>query len=156
MGEREHIGGLRRQSPGYAEDYAAWLGHQVDLMKAGRWAELDSAQLIDEVEDLGKSEFSAFVSAIEIVLVHMLKWEFQPERRTRSWAASIVEHRRRLSQALDDSPSFKARRDDAVARAYHVATARAAAETNLPLSVFPANNPFDWDAITSREYSLDA
>ncbi|KQS04107.1 hypothetical protein ASG11_07485 [Sphingomonas sp. Leaf357] len=156
MAEREHIGGLRRRSPGYAEDYAAWLQYQVGLMKAGRWVELDAEHLIDEVEDLGKSEFSAFVSAIEIILVHMLKWDCQPERRSRSWVGSIVEHRRRLAQALEDSPSFKSRRDVAVARAFDVATARAAAETNLPLTSFPAENPFDWDAITSREYSLDA
>lgn len=142
--------------PGYADDYAAWLQHQIDLMRAGRWAELDRDHLIDEVEDLGRSEFNAFVSAIEIVLVHMLKWDHQPERRSRSWIASIVEHRRRADQSLRDNPSYRAKIGVAIDRAFSVACARAAAEANLPLEQFPTENPYDWEAITTREHVLDA
>lgn len=156
MAEREHIIAARRQVPGYAEDYAAWLQHQIDLMRAGRWSDLDTEHLIDEVEDLGRSEFNAFVSAVEIVLVHMLKWDFQPERRSNSWIGSIAEHRRRITQSLKDNPSYKSRRAAAVTRAYDVAVARAAAETNLPLDTFPPENSYDWEAITTREHVLDA
>ena len=156
MAEREHIIAARQGAPGYADDYAAWLQHQIDLMRAGRWAELDREHLIDEVEDLGKSEFNGFVSAIEVIIVHMLKWDHQPERRSRSWIASIVEHRRRTAQSLSDNPSYKVRRNAAVARAFDVACARAAAETNLPLDAFPTENPYDWDAITTRDHVLDS
>lgn len=156
MAEREPIIAARRSGPSYASDYSAWLQHQIDLMRAGRWAEIDSKHLIDEVQDLGKSEFNGFVSAIEVVLVHMLKWDYQPERRSRSWIASIVEHRRRASQALKDNPSFKSRRADAMMRAYDVATARAAKEADLPIETFPTINPYHWEAITAREHVLDA
>ncbi len=142
--------------PAYEQDYAAWLAGQVDLMRASRWSELDHANLIDEVESLGRSDYAGLVSAIEIVLVHMLKWDLQPERRTPSWVASIDEHRRRMAQSLEDNPSYKARIDDAVARAWRTASAHAAAETNLPVAVFPKTNPHDWTAITTRQHELPA
>ena len=106
MGERDHLIGLRGQSPGYAEDYAAWLAHQVALLQSGRFDALDIPNLVDEVESLGRSDFKALVRAIEIVLIHMLKWDHQPKRRTRSWELSIAEHRRRIARELSDSPSY--------------------------------------------------
>ncbi len=154
MAERKHLIELRGTPPGYAEDYAAWLQHQVALLQAGRYAELDKANLIDEVESLGRSDFKGFVSSIEVVLLHMLKWGYQPERRTRSWQSSIVEHRRRIEQELVDSPSYKSRVEDAARRAYAVAVARAAAETELPLPTFPDACPYDWSAIMTREQPL--
>lgn len=154
MAEREHLIGLARRGPGYAEDYAAWVDHQIALLRARRWSDLDLDHLIDEVADLGKSEFNGFVSAIEVVIVHMLKWDVQPERRLRGWIASIAEHRRRLAQALADNPSFKSRKDEALARAFNVAVARAAAETDLPLAAFPQTNPYDWSSLTTRDHVL--
>jgi Domain of unknown function DUF29 len=154
MAEREHIADLRRAPPGYEADYAAWLEHQVGLLKADRWSEVDKDKLIDEVESLGRSEFRSFVSAIEVVLIHMLKWDFQPQRRTASWIASIVEHRRRIESELEDSPSYSARRDEAVRRAYRTAPIAAARETRLPISTFPADCPYSWSEIVDRDHAL--
>ncbi len=154
MAERDHLIGLRRSAPGYEQDYAGWLSHQVDLMKASRWSELDHANLIDEVESLGRSDFASFASAIEIVLVHMLKWDVQPAKRTPSWVASIEEHRRRIDQSLQDNPSYKPRIPEAVTRAWRTAPAKAAGEANLRLEDFPAENPYDWAAITTRPHQL--
>ena len=156
MAERDHLIGLRAGGPAYEQDYAAWLQHQTALMKAGRWADVDAEHLIDEVESLGRSDYAAFTSAVEIVLVHMLKWDAQPDKRSASWVASIVEHRRRIEQSLRDNPSYKSRLADAVERAFDTATAKAAGETNLPLTAFSDANPFDWEAITSRPHQLPA
>ena len=156
MAERDHLIGLRRAAPGYEQDYAAWVDAQVEALRHRRFDALDLEHLIDEVCDLGTSNFNAFVSAIEIVLVHMLKWDAQPGRRSASWVASIVEHRRRIARSLKKNPSFKSRLTDAVEEAFDTATAKAAGETNLPLSAFPEEKPFDWEAITSRPYHLPA
>jgi hypothetical protein len=154
MAEREHIVELRRAAPGYEADYAAWLEHQVSLLKADRWSEVDKENLIDEVESLGRSDFKAFVSAFEILLAHMLKWDFQPERRSRSWQGSILEHRQRIADELEDSPSYSSRIEEAVARAYRTAVARAVAETDLPRNSFPAACPYSWDEIMNREHEM--
>lgn len=155
MAERSHILDLRAgTSPAYVDDYAAWLEHQRVLMREHRLEELDLENLIDEVGDLGSEVFDKYASAIEVVLLHMLKWDFQSERRTRGWVLSILEHRRRLETVLAKNPSFKSRRDEAIMQAYRYAQVRAARETDMRLDVFPETCPYDWTAITSREHSL--
>ena len=156
MAERDPQIGTGRSAVSYETDYSAWIATQAALLQAGRFGDLDIVNLVDEVESLGRSEFDAFVSAVEVVLVNMLKWDAQPSKRTRSWIASIVEHRRRIERRLEDNPSFKSRLADAIRRAFDTATARAASEANLPLDVFPTDNPFDWDAITTRPHELPA
>ena len=154
MAERDPQIRSRRTYPAYEADYSAWVLAQATLLQEGRFAELDVENLVDEVESLSRSDYAAFVSAIEIVLIQMLKWDVQPERRGPSWVASIVEHRRRIVRALKQSPSFRSRLEEAVEEAFETATARAAGETNLPLSDFPEQNPFDWEDITTRSYEL--
>ena len=126
----------------------------MTLLRERRADELDYDNLIDEMGDLGSNVFDAFVSAIEIVLLHMLKWDFQPGRRTRSWQGSILEHRERIRDRLLQNPSFQPKRDDAVARAYRYARTAAVKETELPLRTFPDTCPYDWTAITTREHPL--
>ncbi|WP_156679138.1 DUF29 domain-containing protein [Sphingomonas profundi] len=155
MAERDHLIALRSAAIGYEQDYAAWLDRQIALLRAGRFDELDMPNLLDEVESLGRSDFKGFVSAVEIVLLHMLKWDHQPTLRTRSWQGSILEHRRRIARELKDSPSYSARIDDAVERAYEAAQAAAVGQTGLPLATFPDTCPYDWEAITSRDHPLD-
>lgn len=127
----------------------------MGLLRARRFDELDLENLLDEVNDLGLSNFKAFVGAVEIVLVHMLKWDFQPAKRTRSWQASIVEHRQRIADDLGDSPSYSARIDEAIRRAYRTAVPGASRETGLPIKAFPTDCPYDWDTVTGRQHELD-
>ncbi|HEX8469360.1 MAG TPA: DUF29 domain-containing protein [Allosphingosinicella sp.] len=156
MAEREHISDLRRAAPGYEADYAAWLEHQIGLLKSDRWTEVDKGNLIDEVEDLGRSAFKGFVSAIEIVIANMLKWDAQPERRSRSWQGSIMEHRRRIEAELEDSPSYSSRKDEAIHKAYRTAVPLAFRDTGLPLETFPEACPYTWDDIMDRAHELGA
>lgn len=145
---------LRREQPAYADDYAAWVGHQQQLLAERRTGELDFENLIDEVGDLGSNVYDKFVSALEVILLHLLKWDFQPARRSKSWVSSIDEHRDRTSDGLRRSPSFKPRIDEAVATAYRYARQRAVRETDLPLKTFPDTCPYDWAAITTRAHPL--
>jgi hypothetical protein len=155
MAERDpRLRAAAAASPAYEQDYAAWLAAQVGLLRDGCFDRLDWENLIDEVESLGRSDFKGFVSAIEVVLIHMLKWDHQPPKRSPSWQKSIVEHRRRIEAELEDSPSYAARIDDAVRRAYRTAPAVAARQTRLPLSQFPDHCPYDWQEITTRPHEL--
>ncbi|WP_174279605.1 DUF29 domain-containing protein [Sphingomonas bacterium] len=154
MAERDPRIGPGRQAASYEADYSAWIDAQAALLQAGRFGELDIVNLVDEVESLGRSAFYSFASAIEIVIVHMLKWDTQPIKRTPSWVASIAEHRRRIEQSFEDNPSYRSRIDEAVTRAWRTANAKAAGETNLPLTAFPSENPYDWAAITTRPHEL--
>ena len=154
MADLAHRIDARTAAPGYAEDYAAWIEHQRQLMREHRLSELDLENLIDEVGDLGSNIWDKYVSAIELVLLHMLKWDYQSTHRSRSWQQSIGVHRDRLIDVLAQNPSFTPRREDAVTRAYRYARREASGETNLPLKTFPENCLYDWTAITTREHVL--
>jgi hypothetical protein len=155
MAERDP-GLISTEAPAYEKDYAAWLDCQLSLLRQRRFADLDVDNLLDEVNDLGLSEFRAFRSAIEVVVAHMLKWDHQPSKRGPSWIASIEEHRARIEDALTTSPSYRSRIEEAIERAYRPARAIASRQTKLPLRTFPPVNPYNWSEIMEREHHLDS
>ncbi|MFL6843624.1 MAG: DUF29 domain-containing protein [Allosphingosinicella sp.] len=146
----------RANRPAYEEDYAAWLATQINLLKERRFAELDLDHLIDEVGDLGINDFKALVSAVRVVILHMLKWDYQPERRSRSWRNSIHEHRYRIAESLEASPSYKRRQGDVLERAYQQALFELERETTIPRERLPSECPFSWDEMMSRLHDFDA
>ena len=150
MAERDPQVGPGHNYPAYDVDYAAWLAAQLEALRGGRFDRLDLEHLIDEVRGLGNSDFLRLESAIKVVLVHLLKWDIQTDHRTRSWADSITEHRARVQDELDRSPSYRARLDDAIGRAYRRARTKAHKETRLPRRVFPEACPYVWDDIMAR------
>ena len=108
------------------DDTYRWAFEQAAHLRARRFDQVDIMNVADEIESVGKIEFKSFASGLEIILLHMLKWDHQPSRRSRFWVNSILEHRRRVIEDLEDSPSLKARQAEAVGRAY--GTARSARE----------------------------
>ncbi len=142
-------------SPDYWQDPYGWAMHQAALIRAGRLAEIDLENVAEEIESLGRSEFRSLKSNLAQILLHMLKWDYQPERRSRSWVISINKHRRAYQSDLDDNPSLKPRRAEALSEAYKDARGDAADETHLPLKTFPADCPYDWAAILDQVYDWD-
>ena len=140
---------------GYDEDLYAWALEQAALLRAGHFTEIDVANIAEELETLGRSEFRAYAGAYRVLLLHMLKWDHQPAKRSRSWWVSITVQRGRLIEVLDDNPSLKSRRQEAIARAYREARLMAVDETGLPLTSFPEACPYDEQAIHSRSFDLD-
>lgn len=137
-------------STAYDQDYAVWTEEQARLLRQGRLAELDVEHIAEELQSLGKSDKRALASQIERVLVHLLKWRFQPERRSRSWVLSIASGRREIAVLLADSPSLRRLVAQDIADSYDLARLRAADETGLDEAVFPAACPFSEDAILTN------
>lgn len=155
MGAVREIDPKTHVSPAYDADYVGWIEAQVAHLRAGRLQALDIANLVEELEDLGRSETRALRSALDVVLRHMLKWDYQPDRRSRSWILSIIEHRDRAEATLAENPSLKQRLSEVVAAAYKLARSRAARETRLPRSIFPETCPYSVDDILERAFALD-
>ncbi len=141
-------------TPVYADDWAAWVERHVELLLQRRFDELDIENLADEVGSLARGNFKAWVSAIRLVLLHMLKWDYQPEYRTRSWQSSIAVQRVRIALEIEDNPSYVGRIEEAVAKAYRLARTQGSDETELYLKTFPETCPYDWAEITTREHLL--
>ena len=156
MAERKNIIDLRQSAARYDDDFAAWAIAQAEYLASGRFSDLDIDNLTEEVSALAKRDFRRLVSVIEVVLVHLLKFDHQGEKRSRSWTLSILEHRDRIERSLRDSPSFLSRLDDAVSDAYRTARTAAARETGLPLATFPEACPYGWDDVVNRPFDADA
>ncbi len=138
----------------YERDFYSWLMEQARHVRAGRWTALDRDNLAEEIESLGREQFNKLESALRVLMLHMLKWDYQPDRRSRSWWASIGEQRLRLNNVLADNPGLRPRIDEAVARAYARARLRAIKETDLEPKRFPETCPYSWNDIVSREFSI--
>jgi hypothetical protein len=104
---------------------------------------------------LGRSEFHRLRSALHVLLTHMLKWDHQPRRRSRSWANTISAQRLAVQMVLRDNPSLCRRIDEALADAYPAARLDASSETDMDLAVFPEVLPYDWAAITDRPFVFE-
>src|SRR5688500_17709766 len=136
-----------RQAPLYERDVYAWVQEQVRLLRAGRLTEIDAENIAEEILDVGRNEYDKMESALTVLLAHMLKWDFQAKKRTRSWENTILEQRDRVETQLRDNPSLKARRNEAVKDGYRRGRLRASAETDMDLKEFPEACPYYWDAI---------
>jgi hypothetical protein len=135
----------------YEADLYGWVEDQVTLLRAGDVGSIDASHITQELNDLDRSEFDKLVSAVRVVLHHLLKWVHQPERRSRSWVITIDEHRRRIRRELRDSPSLKPRIEEAAGEAYPGALADARRETGLLPKVFPRICPYSWQEIVERK-----
>jgi hypothetical protein len=138
----------------YDTDFHAWAMEQAKRIREGAFEALDRENVAEEIESLGREQFSKLRSAYRVLLMHMLKWDHQPEKRTRSWSTTIVSQRLDVIDILADSPSLKSRMGEAVAKAYRRARIEAAQETELPLSTFPETNPYPLDEIMERAFDL--
>lgn len=139
----------------YDADLYGWIEDQMVHLRSNEVGSIDASNITQELTDLGRSEFDKLVSAIRIVLLHLLKWDHQLERRSRSWVITIDEHRKRITYELSDSPSLKPRIQDAIVEAYRAARSAAARETGFTRSTFPETCTYRWDDITHRRISWE-
>jgi hypothetical protein len=149
-----HTAKRRATAPLYERDVYAWAQEQARLLKAGRLAEIDAENIAEEILDVGRNEYDKLESALTVLLMHMLKWDYQPKKRSRSWEITILEQRKRVERQLRENPSLKSRRAEAVHDGYEIGRLRASGETDLDPDVFPEVCPYDWDAITKRVFKL--
>ena len=126
----------------YETDFFAWSNCQAVLLRAGKLEDADIANIAEEIESLGRGEKRELVNRLTVLLLHLLKWQFQPGLRGNSWRLNIEEQRYRLDDHLDDNPSLKAMLDTAMTNAYRLALVEAERETGLARATFPASCPY--------------
>ena len=131
----------------YDDDLCLWAEQQAALLRDGRWRQIDAANVAEEVESVGSSQKSAIRSRLVILIMHLLKWEFQPEMRKYGWRATIIEQRIRIDDLIETSPSLRTWADQALAKAYRLAVLRAVDDTGLSEDVFPRLCPYTVEGI---------
>jgi Domain of unknown function DUF29 len=126
----------------YDQDFYAWTQRQIQLLQAQQWEQVDIENLIEELDSLGKQQRQELRNRLGVLLGHLLKWQYQPEARSRSWTGTIREQRYRIDLLLKENPSLKPYLSEAIAVAYPLALALVEQDTPLDLQVIPKSCPF--------------
>lgn len=138
--------------PLYEQDFSQWAETMADLLAAGNFTALDIENLVEEVRDLSKRERDRLLSSLRLIVHHLLKWDYQPQRRSRSWLATIQRERANINSYLEDSPSLKRfLADEFLIKVYTTAKIDAFKETGLEM---PTTCPYNIDEALNRPISL--
>jgi Domain of unknown function DUF29 len=126
----------------YNEDFYAWTQEQALLLQNHQWSQLDLANIIEEIESLGRQERRELINRLSILMGHLLKWQYQSQLRSRSWLTTIDLQRLEIADLLADNPSLKPELEAALERSYLKAVKLAVQETNLSQRTFPEDCPY--------------
>jgi hypothetical protein len=136
----------------YNQDFYAWANEQASLLRAGKLDQADVENIAEEIESMGRSEKRELVNRLTVLLLHLLKWQFQPGLRGNSWRSSIDEQRYQVADHLDDNPSLTSRLEESFRSAYRVARIQAGRETGLDRSTFPVTCPYPFEEAMAPDF----
>ena len=141
----------------YESDVVAWAKEQAALIRAGQFDQLDLTHIAEEIEDVGKSEQRELASRMAVLLAHILKWKFQPQKRSMSWTLTIKEQRRLLVRRVQKTPSLSPMLSDPewVDEIWVDAKALAEKETGLDMSTYPEICPWSMADVLTPEWLPD-
>jgi hypothetical protein len=139
----------------YDQDFYAWANEQAALLRAGKLEAADIEHIAEEIESMGRSEKRELINRLTVLLIHLLKWRYQPALRSGSWRLTIEEQRYRLEDHLADNPSLKAQLDRVMHDAYRRARLGAERETGLLRTAFPEVCPFSFDEAIRGDFWPD-
>ncbi len=141
----------------YESDVVAWAKEQAALIRAGQFDQLDLTHIAEEIEDVGKSEQRELASRMAVLLAHILKWKFQPQKRSMSWTLTIKEQRRLLVRRVQKTPSLSPMLSDPewVDEIWVDAKALAEKETGLDMSTYPEICPWSMADVLTPDWLPD-
>ena len=136
----------------YEKDFYKWAMHNAKLLRDGRLSEVDIEHVAEEIESMGKGERRELVNRLAVLIAHLLKWKYQPIRRSRSWQLTIKEQRVQLTHIFEESPSLKHEVETKLKDAYEQAAIIAERETALEEKTFPKACPFDLNQCLNHRF----
>jgi len=134
----------------YDQDFATWTSETARLLRARRFDEIDVEHVAEEIEDMGKSERRELLSRLSVIILHLLKWKWQADRRKPGWKSTIITQRAELRRLFEQSPSLKRAVAFAVRDVYTDAVESASVETGLAAATFPRECPFSAEQILEQ------
>jgi hypothetical protein len=146
---------MENMNSAYQTDFNLWVEQTTQLLREQRWQDIDLENLIEEIQDLGKSERRAITSQLTRLLLHLLKWQYQPQRRSDSWLDSITDARTQIELAIKDSPSLKNYPLEQLDQSYEKARSQAAKQTGLIITVFPEVFPYSLAEVLDETWLPD-
>jgi hypothetical protein len=136
----------------YEQEFCLWVEQALVLLRKGNLTDLDLENLLEEIAGMSNSQKQALESNLKIILTHLLKYKYQPDKRTNSWLYTIVEHRQRIRKAFKNSPSLKRHFLEELADVYLDARKLASVETGIAIDIFPITSPFTASQVLDEDY----
>ena len=146
---------MARNTVDYDRDFYAWTNEQARLLRTGELSAIDAANLAEEIESMGRSDRRELQSRLAVLIMHLLKWRFQPSARSAGWLGTIREQRLQIELILEDSPSLRPVVTPMLLRAYANAKNGAIEQTGLAEGDFPDSCPFAIDEVLSESFLPD-
>jgi hypothetical protein len=143
---------MGRNAELYEQDFFTWTQTTAALIRAGKWHDLDPEALAEEVESLGKSAWRELGSRLDVLVMHLLKWCYQPTEHSRSWRSTIRTQRRELRRLLEQNPSLRPLVASVIADGYPDARLEASEETGVPLARFPEYCPWTPEQVLDADF----
>ncbi len=143
-------------TPGHDSDFYSWTREQATLLRERRLDELDAEHLIEELMDMGASQERELESRLAVLIAHLLKWRFQPERQGKGWRATIKEQRYRIARLLSKNPGLQSQLMDAFEASWFSTVQKAVKETPLDEDDFPEACPFALHQVLASDFWPDA
>ncbi|MEQ8384508.1 MAG: DUF29 domain-containing protein [Coleofasciculus sp. A1-SPW-01] len=139
----------------YDLDFYAWIRKNVKLLRRGCLSEIDVEHIAEELESMGKCDLRQLRSRLQVLVMHLLKWQYQPDKQSKTWLVTIDHQRDEIETLLLDSPSLRSELEQGLARVYPKAVRDACRETGLPETTFPLSCPFEIEEILAQEFLPD-
>ncbi len=136
----------------YETDFHAWSMEQSSRLRLLRIPGLDTENVAEEIESLGRNDKRELASRSEVLLMHLLKWKYQPTARSNSWRGTIYEQRRKIKSLLKESPSLRPLMQEILAASYPDAVESAAIETGLAETSFPATCEWQFEEVLTKGF----
>ena len=136
----------------YDTDLFAWANTNAELLRQGKYQQVDVGHLIEEIEDMGKSQQHAIASHLRNLLMHLLKWQYQSILQTNSWRVTIHNCREEIQTLIEESPSLKTLPGKIMDTTYPRSVRLAVLETGLPATVFPAICPYTVEQVLAEDW----
>jgi hypothetical protein len=137
---------------GYDADFFQWTQSTAEMIRQGRLVEVDLEHVAEEIEAMGKRDRREVRSRLIVLIVHLLKWGFQPDLRTPSWSSTIDEQRTQIQFTIQDSPSLRRLPGEELAATYKSAVKRTIAQTGLEAERFPSSCPYTAEQVLDSDF----
>jgi len=129
----------------YSTDFYRWSQEQAELLRQGRFDQIDRENMIEEIESMGRREKQELRNRLAVLLMHLLKWQYQPNLQGKSWMLTIKIQRLEIREHIGENPSLKHSLDELVEKAWKIALPKAEQETGLTITIFPKKCPWSFE-----------
>jgi hypothetical protein len=138
----------------YETDFYRWTVEQSQLLALGKWDSLDLINLAEEIESLGKQQKQELRNRLGVLIGHLLKWQYQPEKRSKSWRSTIREQRREAKLIISENPSLKSYLEEAIRLGTSQGLDLVVRETPLDYRDLPEECPYSVEQIFDNNFPI--